>query len=378
MPWRECTCMAEREDFITLALAEGANVSALCRAFGVSRKTAYKWLQRAQEGPDGLEERSRRPLRSPRRTAPELEALVCELRRKYETWGGRKLHHRLRNQGYGQVPAPSTITDILARNGLLGADRRERRDYQRFEAGAPNDLWQMDFKGHFATAAARCHPLTTLDDHSRFNILLKACEDERAETVKLHLTGAFQAYGLPGRMLMDNGAPWGYDLQHQHTGLTAWLIRLGITVGHGRPYHPQTQGKEERFHRTLKADVIMRRPNWAGLVEVQLAFDSWRELYNHERPHEAVGNQPPASRYRPSPRPYPRVLPAVQYEHGAEVRKVQDKGEISFRGQTYRVGRAFVGQPVALRASDDAVWDVYYCHQRIARLDISSPLAPHV
>lgn len=379
MPWREYTCMSEREEFVGLALSGEVNFSALCRRFHVSRKTGYKWLGRARElGPSGLEERSRRPLNSPRRTAQEWEDLVCELRRRYETWGGRKIHHRLRNLGYELVPAPSTVTGILERNGLLSADRRERRDYQRFEAEEPNDLWQMDFKGHFATAAGRCHPLTVLDDHSRFNIVLRACTGETAEIVRLHLTQAFQDYGLPKRMLMDNGAPWGYDLEHQHTELTAWLIRRGITVSHGRPYHPQTQGKDERFHRTLKADVIMRRPGWPDHREVQLAFDPWRQVYNHERPHEAAGNQPPASRYRPSPRPYAAVLLAIEYERGDEVRKVQDKGLISFRGKTYRIGRAFVGEPVALRASDDGVWDVYYCHQKVGRLDLSSPPAPEV
>jgi transposase InsO family protein len=297
-----------------------------------------------------------------------MERRICEARREHPAWGGRKLHHWLKAQGLVEVPAPSTITGILERHGLLAADRRRERAWQRFEEEAPNALWQMDFKGHFAIANGRCHPLTVLDDHSRYNLCLGACGDERAVTVQERLTAVFNRYGLPQKMLMDNGSPWGSDIAHPHTHLTAWLIRLGISVAHGRPYHPQTQGKEERFHRTLALEVLARRPAWADIEEVQSAFDRWRLIYNHERPHEALNYLPPAARYQPSPRTMPASLPPVLYEHGDIVRKVQDKGRISFRGRDYLVGRAFIGEPVALRQSADSTWDVYYCHQRVGRV----------
>jgi transposase InsO family protein len=272
------------------------------------------------------------------------------------------------------VPAPSTITDILKRNGLLSPERRLRRDWQRFEAERPNGLWQMDFKGHFATAEGRCHPLTVCDDHSRFNLILAACANERTETVRELLTRSFETYGLPERMLMDNGPPWGSAYPAQpHTHLSVWLLRLGISVSHGRPYHPQTQGKEERFHRTLVMEVLSQQPNWAGYLEVQDVFDPWREVYNNQRPHEALGNKPPASRYKPSERPFPARLPAVEYERGDLIRKVQNQGEISFLGRMHRIGRAFAGEPVALRAVGDGIWDVYYCSQRLATLDLAPP-----
>ena len=367
MPWKECTTVSEREEFVALARQAGVNLSALSQRFGVSRKTAYKWLKRYEaEGRAGLVDRPRRPQRSPARTAPEMERRICEARREHPAWGGRKLHHWLKAQGLVEVPAPSTITGILERHGLLAADRRRERAWQRFEEEAPNALWQI--KGHFAIANGRCHPLTVLDDHSRYNLCLGACGDERAVTVQERLTAVFNRYGLPQKMLMDNGSPWGSDIAHPHTHLTAWLIRLGISVAHGRPYHPQTQGKEERFHRTLALEVLARRPAWADIEEVQSAFDRWRLIYNHERPHEALNYLPPAARYQPSPRTMPASLPPVLYEHGDIVRKVQDKGRISFRGRDYLVGRAFIGEPVALRQSADSTWDVYYCHQRVGRV----------
>jgi transposase InsO family protein len=370
MPWKDVTPVSERSEFVTFASREGTVISALCRQYGVSRKTGYKWLHRLRgEGWEGLRDRSRRPHRSPRRTPAGVEALVCTLRTEHPAWGGRKLHHALRGDGVPHPPAASTITGILDRTGLLAAERRRQRAWQRFEEASPNGLWQMDFKGHFATGAGRCHPLTVLDDHSRFNLALVACPNERAETVQQHLTGAFQRYGLPLRMLMDNGSPWGSDATHPHTHLTAWLIRLGITVLHGRPYHPQTQGKEERFHRTLAAEVLARQPSWPGLTEVQCAFAAWRDVYNLRRPHEALNHATPASRYLPSARPFPATLPLVEYAPDDHVRRVQDKGRISFKGHEFLVSRAFIGESVALRPVRDGVWDVYYCHQRVRSID---------
>ncbi len=371
MPWREVTPMSERSEFVGFVSHEDANMSALCRRYGISRKTGYKWLRRVRErGWEALTDRSRRPHRSPARTPPSVEALICELRSQHPAWGGRKLHYLLRQDGLTDPPAPSTITGILARNGLLSPDRRTDRAWQRFEELRPNALWQMDFKGHFPTDEGRCHALTVLDDHSRFNLCLAACADQQAETVQDQLTKACQRYGLPERLLVDNGSPWGSDAAHPHTRLTAWLIRLGVTVSHGRPYHPQTQGKEERFHRTLALEVLARRPTWQSLTEVQRAFDAWRDIYNLRRPHEALGHVPPASRYQPSPRPFPARLPTIEYPPGDCVRKVQQKGLIHFRGQELLVSRAFIGEPVALRATDDGIWDVYYCHQRIGRVDL--------
>lgn len=377
MPWTERTCMSERSEFVELAQAEGANLSELSRRYGVSRKTAYKWRKRfAEEGPGGLVDRSRKPHRSPLQTDPELETQVVMLRLQHPSWGGRKLHHRLKALGLNPVPAPSTITGILRRYELLRSDRRLVRDWQRFEAEEPNDLWQMDFKGHIATDGGRCHPLTVLDDHSRYNVCLKACGDEQATTVQEALRETFSQYGLPLRMLMDNGSPWGSERAHPHTRLTAWLIRLGITVLHGRPYHPQTQGKDERFHRTLNLEVLQPGQPWPSLPCVQEAFERWRPIYNLERPHEALENRPPVSRYTPSRRSLPAAEPEAPYERGEEVRIVQDKGRISFKGHDLLVSRAFTGDRVVLRPVADGIWDVFYYHQRVATISLTGSAPP--
>src|SRR6266542_1835993 len=197
----------------------------------------------------------------------------------------------------------------------------------------------MDFKGHFATHAARCHPLTVLDDHSRFALGLLACPDQKTHTVQHRLSDIFRRYGLPERMTMDNGSPWGSNADG-FTPLTAWLIRLGIRVSHSRPYHPQTQGKDERFHRTLKLEVL-RRYSFPDLNHAQSRFDIWRGTYNLERPHESLTMQVPASRYRPSPRCFPEALPSIEYDSKDLVRKVQNGGEIWFRGHPYKIGNAF-------------------------------------
>ena len=222
-------------------------------------------------------------------------------------------------------------------------------------------------------ARGRCHPLTVLDDHSRFAVGLEACANERGETVQARLTAVFRRYGLPERMLMDNGAPWGSDRAHPHTPLTAWLIRLGIQISHGRPYHPQTQGKEERFHRTLVAEVL-RYQVFRDLVHCQAHLDQWRDVYNLQRPHQALQMAVPASRYQPSPRSFPDVLPPIEYGPDDIVRKVQAEGLISYQGRAFRLSKAFRALPVALRpTSEDGILDVFYCHQKVARIDLHQP-----
>ena len=369
MPWRESTCMSQRLEFIAEAGRRELSFSALCRKYGVSRKTGYKYLARG-----GAEERSRRPRTSPRKTGPEVEALVCQLRRTEPVWGGRKIRDRLVLDGAIGLPAPSTITDILRRHGLLSPPLRPQRDLLRFEAEQPNDLWQMDFKGPLHTAAGDCFALTVLDDHSRFLLCLGACPDQKTEKVQAQLTRAFRIYGLPRRILCDNGPPWGSDAQHRFTKLCAWLMRLGIQVSHGRPYHPQTQGKDERFHRTLSLELLSRRESdWRDLPDLQVSFDLYRQHYNEYRPHQSLGGIPPALRYIDSARRLPRALPQPAYEAGDELRIVSRDRRISFAGHDYRLGKAFVGQTVALRATEHGGWDVYYCWQRIGSLDPSSP-----
>jgi transposase InsO family protein len=362
--------MDSRAEFVALALGDGAKMAELCRRFGISRKTGYKWVSRAKGG-RGLEDHSRRPLASPERTDLVVEAKVVELRLEHPTWGGRKIRRRLRDLGHDQTPAASTISGILRRHGLIDLEAfHEHRAFQRFEHPRPNALWQMDFKGHFAHAGGRCHPLTVLDDHSRFSICLAACDDERTATVREQLTARFQRYGLPERINVDNGSPWGEGSGWRFTLLTVWLARLGIMVSHSRPYHPQTNGKEERFHRTLKADVIQNRI-FADLGQCQKAFDRWRIIYNTERPHEAIGMAVPASRYQPSSRPFPDALPEPEYRPDDIVRKVQKGGDLHFKGRLFGMPKALVGQRVGLRPTNvDGLWNVFFAATPVAQVDL--------
>lgn len=373
MPWKETTTMSQRAAFIEQAKVEGVNISAMCRSLGISRKTAYKWLQREQAaGTAGLADQSRRPKQSPGQTQASMEAQVLEIRNEHPTWGGRKIRKVLQNQGHRGVPAASTITAILRRNQQIDpGEALKHKPIQRFERAQPNELWQMDFKGYFALrTGGYCHPLTVIDDHSRFLVGLKACPNETFETVQCQLTTIFRQFGLPERILMDNGSPWGDDRVTHHTILTAWLYRLDIAVSHGRPYHPQTQGKDERLNRTLKAEVISRHV-MQDLDESQTVFDQWWHTYNYDRPHDALQLATPSARYQKSPRPFPEVLPPITYEPDDIIRKVDQTGKIYFRNRHFRVGKAFRYQPVALRPLlEDGLFGVFFCKHKIAQINL--------
>jgi transposase InsO family protein len=359
----------QREQFVRLARQPDANVSALCRQFAISRKTGYKWLGRAS-----CEDLPRRPHTSPNRTAAQIEARVLVVRDAHPAWGARKIAHVLR-QREGIELAVSTVNTVLRRYGCISEQAScAATKWQRFEHDAPNALWQMDFKGHFATHAQRCHPLTVLDDHSRFNVVLQALGNERGESVQPVLHRAFEEYGLPERINADNGPPWGVrGREAAVTQLGVWLMRLGVRLSHSRPLHPQTNGKDERFHRTLKAEVLSGH-EFKNLDDAQAQFTRWRQVYNHERPHEALRMAAPISRWRPSSRRMPAKLPAIEYRQADLVRRVQDGGFISLGGWRWRVGKALTGQPVACRPlAEDGHYAVFFCDQKLIEIDLTQP-----
>lgn len=375
MPKLEKESASFRKEFVELARQAGSNIRLLCRRYGISSRTAYKWLARYRaEGEAGLVNQSRRPQHSSRRTPAEMEQKVLE-KRAETGWGGRKIARVLRNEGYPDAPHPNTITDILRRHGkITEAEQQKHRAWQRYEREMPNALWQMDFKGHFMTLHGRCHPLTVLDDHSRFCLGLQACADETMETTQAHLTTIFRHYGLPLALLCDNGGPWGGGYPHlELTRLAVWLIRLGIQILHGHPAHPQTQGKDERFHRTLNVEVL-QRATFANLADCQRHFDAFRDRYNLTRPHEALGLDTPSQHYQPSPVPFPEVLPVVEYDTGQIIRKVQAGGFISFKSHEFRVGKALRGQAVRLSpALQDGCFDVFFANLKIDQIRLVNP-----
>jgi transposase InsO family protein len=364
-----------RREFVALALAEGSNRTALCERFGISRKTGYKWLGRAEEGLPV--DRSRRPRSSPGRTTTALEDAVLTAADTHPGWGGRKLKRWLKDQRGVDAPAASTITQILRRHGRLRPEASCASErYVRFEHAAPNAQWQMDFKGHVPLGSGRTHPLTILDDHSRFNLALDSCPAERETEVKPRLIEVFRRYGLPIGIAVDNGPPWGSGSNPRSlTRLGVWLIELGVRVVHIAPGHPQSNGKDERFHRSLNAELLSRRA-FHDHDEAQREFDRWREIYNHERPHEALGMKVPASRYRVSERSYPERVSPVEYAPDLETRKVDVSGRITYRGRALHVSKALAGKRVGLRPEphEDGVLGVYFAHQRISALDLTDPV----
>lgn len=373
MPFGNRSVMEQKLEFVRLASAAGANVSALCRRFGIGRTLAYKLIARYRaEGDAGLAERSRQPRSSPRRSTPEVEAAALSVRAANPAWGGRKIALVLSRAGMG-CPSPSTVTGILRRNGIeLGLQGGGAKPFIRFEHEAPNDLWQMDFKGHVALRTGRLHPLTVLDDHSRFSIVLSACADQTTQTVQTRLIAAFRRYGLPWRIATDNGPPWGDGGRNNFTLLTVWLIEANVAVSHSRPCHPQTLGKEERFHRTLKAEAL-QGPPFADLAKAQDAFDRWRHVYNAERPHQGIADAVPLDRYRVSQRQYRETVEPFEYATGDLVRRVQQQGFVSVLGRSIRLCKAFAGKSVAFRpAATDGVFDAWFRHQKIETIDLNA------
>ena len=377
MSWDIQDIIGRRHEFVTLALAGGTSMTELCRRFGVSRKTGYKWRRRfAARGEAALVDQRQNRSRLPQQTAPAIEGEVLALRRKHPTWGPRKLHRRLLDLGGSpsDLPAVSTFARILRRGGCITEHATaQHQPVQRFSRAEPNQLWQMDFKGHFPLQRqGRCHPLTVLDDCSRYALGLQACADEQTLTVQSRLQHIFTVYGLPESILCDNGSPWG-GCGPEYTRLTVWLWRLGVRVIHGRPFHPQTQGKDERFHRTLKADLLDRH-DWRDLIQAQRRFDRYRRLYNHDRPHQALALAVPASCYRPSPRTYPAQLPPIEYAATELVRLVKTKGEITFRNRFFYVGQAFIGLPLALRpTATDGIYRVCLAAFSLGLIDCITP-----
>lgn len=369
MPWEERNAMSEREKFVVEVLQAEESMCALCRRYGITRKTGYKWLERARGG-EGLEDQSRAPQKVRNRTAPEMEELILSAREEHPYWGPRKLKRYLQDKGYTDLPCKSTIGNILKRNGRIEPEASQtHQPYRRFERGVPNELWQMDYKGDFGMLdGRRCYPLTILDDHSRFSLCLQAEEGINYSRFQPKLERVFKEYGLPRELLCDNGKPWG-DSKGSITAFDVWMMRLGILPIHGRPIHPQTQGKEERFHRTLKTELLKGRLI-TDLDDAQRAFDLWRYEYNHERPHDALALDAPVKHYRPSPRPFIPDPPEPEYPSGVRLRRVNYKGYISINQHRYYLTEALAGSYLQLLDTEQDTLALLYGPFQVTRIDL--------
>jgi transposase InsO family protein len=367
--------MDERLELIRL-VKEGESIAEAARQFGVSRKTAHKWLSRyASEGAVGLGDRSRAPLAHPNALADEVIARVVSLRSEHPTWGPRKLMHwLLQHEPEQSWPAASTIGLVLKEHGLTGR-RRVRRPLKPYtqplaHCTAPNSVWCADFKGWFRTGdGRRCDPLTISDGHSRYLIRTQALARPTLEAVRPVFEAALREHGLPEAIRTDNGPPFASTCGIGLSRLAVWWIDLGILPERIHPGKPQQNGRHERMHRTLKADTL--NPPAKTMRKQQQRFDRFRNEYNNERPHEALDNKTPASIYTASTRPYPPRLLRPEYPSGAVVCSVYDKGSFYYGGKLYFLTDVLGGRRIALVAStEDGFMNILYGHVVIASLDL--------
>jgi transposase InsO family protein len=366
MPWECVPVMQQRRDLVAEIRAQRLPVAALARKYGISRQTAYKWLRRAElDAAAGPAEQSRRPHDSPAATAADVVAAVLALRQQHPCWGAAKLRVLVAQAGFAP-PGERTVHRIRRRAGLVGPPAPEAPPPQRFERATPNELWQLDFKGRVRLGPGPSFawglPLSILDDHARFLVAMQVLPDRQLTTVWAATWAVFGDYGLPQAMLTDNEN--GLFASHRGgvTTFTMRLWRLGIDHPRGRPYHPQTQGKVERFHGTLQREVLAGQ-RFADRVTMQTALDDFRDCYNHLRPHEALGQVPPATRYQPSPRPRPDRLPQAQHPAGATLRRVTQAGYVSLRGCRVYLGEGLAGEQVQLADQGDRFSLSYLAHR---------------
>lgn len=366
MSWENRDTMSIREEFIKRLSSQKETFSELCQEYKISRKTGYKWRDRfKEEGYLGLKDRPKRPNVSPNQTPDDMVYLMLEIQKKHPVWGGRKLRQVLINQGYQNLPCEKTFQRMLSKH-KESCSQKEEKAIIRFERTMPNELWQMDFKGHFQVEEGRCHPLTVLDDHSRFSICIKGCLSESEVNVRQALEESFRQYGLPDAMTMDNGSPWKGSAPFRLSRLTVWLMRLGIKVSHSTPYHPQTQGKDERFHRTLK-DEVLKFYQFKTLEDIQQRFDEWREVYNFIRPHDGINLLCPSQRYKKSLKPFPEKLEPLEYPTEYIVRKVGPCGTISLKDKPIYVGEHLYQQYVGLMEVSEGTYDAFFSTTKIKR-----------
>lgn len=374
MPWRERSPMDERLQFVSDYQRQLWTMTEICDRYGVSRKTGYKWIARYRaNGAVGLAARSSRPGYSPQATDGKIVAAIIALRKRYPRWGGKKIVAVLgEREPAWTMPAISTANDILKRAGLVLARRRRRpvahAGYHPQPVTEPNAVWSADFKGQFRTRDAQlCYPLTLCDVASRFVLMCSGLLTPTTAGAIAVFRRAFARYGLPDRIRTDNGEPFAAASLGRLSRLSVWWIRLGIYPELIAPGSPQQNGAHERMHRTLKAETT--RPPAPDLRSQQRRFAAFRRQYNRERPHEALGQQPPARMYAPSPRTLPRRLAPLEYPGHYEVRRVTAPGVMWWHSKPTVISTVLIGETIGLEPIDDGEWDLHFGPIRLGRFD---------
>jgi transposase InsO family protein len=375
MPWQETDAMLQRSVFIAEVASGEFSFSESCARFGISRKTGYKWWRRYQHyGVEGLNERSRAPHHCPQTMPADQARRILDLKTKrHPNWGARKIVNRLKRlYPHEQWPSETAVGDLLASKGLTNRRRRRHRtppyDQPLAHCQAANEVWSIDFKGQFRMGNGQwCYPLTVSDNHCRFLLGCDALTGTARAPVKACCERIFREFGLPSAIRSDNGAPFATRGLAGLSTLSVWWIRLGIVPERIDPGSPQQNGRHERFHKTLKAETT--RPPARTRQKQQRLFDKFREEYNGIRPHEALGDEPPADYYQPSSRPYPEKLPAVEYDTSVAVRRVRRSGEIKWRGGLVFLSTALIGEPIGLWPISNDRWEIFYSDVKLAVLD---------
>ena len=374
MPWKETSPMIERLQFVRDSQGGMYDMSELCERYGISRKTGYKWLERfEEEGKQGLRDRTRAPKHCPHRISDAVAKAICSARAAHPTWGARKLLSWLSERHPRMLlPAISTAGDLLQREGWVKKRVRRTRHLHPgvapASANAPNDLWTADFKGQFRTGnGVHCYPLTVADLHSRMLLGCDALLSTKGKDAIPCFNRLFRDNGLPAAIRTDNGVPFASNGLHGLSRLNVWWMRLGIVHQRIRPASPQENGAHERMHRTLKREST--RPAAANSRRQQAVFDGFRQRYNEERPHEALGDRPPGSVYQRSPRPLPSRPPTIEYPGHYQVRFVCNSGTFRFKNKCIFIANALKQHYIGLDEVDDGIWSIYFSNTLLARMD---------
>ena len=380
MPWQEMSAVDARAAFIREFLEDVDTMTELCERYGISRQTGYTWVARYDtEGIGGLQDRSRRPQRSPRATSQAVIDALIAARRRRPTWGPKKLLSR--EWQLAARPACSTASAILKREGLVAKSRRRVRPGHPGApppaVAEPNAVWTLDFKGHFRVDGQWCYPLTVIDCCTRYVLGCHALPSTNTDLTRRVLQREFQHYGLPERIRSDNGVPFATSWAVARLSpLAVWWIHLGIVPELITPGCPQQNGRHERFHRTLKAETA--QPPAATWAAQQQRFVRYRQVFNQERPHEALGQRPPAEFYVPSPRPYPKTLPPLIYPGDCALRRVGPSGSVTWSGHAVFVSHVLTQEDVAFRPLADGVWAVFFGPLLLGHLDERRKPADHI
>lgn len=371
MPWKEKTVKESREEFVKRVLSHEKSKTALCREYGISRPTGDLWIKRYLNG-QPMDNRSRAPFKTANKIDEETEKLIVDYRQSHPSIGAVKIQRILENKGLKNIPCGSTVNAILKRNNCITREASQASTpCKRFEKEAPNDMWQADFKGHFQmTDGNRCRPLNIIDDHSRYNLCSDALSTETFADVQSSMLRLFYKYGIPFSFLCDNGNPWGTAQSTGYTRFEVWLMELGILTVHGRIYHPQTQGKEEKYNGNMKRELL-NHTTISDFADAQRKFDYYREFYNNERPHHALNLDVPAKHYTPSKRHMPAKIEDWEYGKEYETRRVKSTGFVTYRGQGYFLSESLGEKVLGIGESSlPGCVNLYFRQFRIARIDV--------